>query len=127
MAQPNFGAILTSGIQDISAFLPILGSDQCETHIGAALEGGFLYAAAAPLSIFGCLGIVKAGVSILFASFQYRRFHGAQILRNAGFELKGSAATMIGVSTRDLGPNDNISYVACTRLEVFMKDQHVEH
>ncbi|KAJ7914654.1 hypothetical protein B0H13DRAFT_2325104 [Mycena leptocephala] len=58
MARINDGASLVSGIQDISAFLPIIGTEQC--HVGEALEGGYLYAAAAPLSMFGSLGIVKA-------------------------------------------------------------------
>ncbi|KAJ7938883.1 hypothetical protein B0H13DRAFT_2301087 [Mycena leptocephala] len=56
------------GIQDISAFLPIIGTEKCECHVGEALEGGFLYAAAAPLTLFGSLGIIKAGVAILCAS-----------------------------------------------------------
>ncbi|KAJ7842656.1 hypothetical protein B0H14DRAFT_2359507 [Mycena olivaceomarginata] len=68
MARINDGASLVSGIQDISAFLPIIGTDQCERHVGEALEGGYLYAAAAPLSMFGSLGIVKGCTAILVAS-----------------------------------------------------------
>ncbi|KAJ7058321.1 hypothetical protein C8F01DRAFT_990410, partial [Mycena amicta] len=93
----GLGATLTSGIQDISAFLPIFGTDQCERHISSALEGGYLYAAATPLSLFGCLGIIKASLAILFASIT-SPFNGARVLHNAGFELVGSAARMIGIA-----------------------------
>jgi hypothetical protein len=70
MSNPSktFGTTLTGGIQDISALLPLLGSDQCENHVGSALGAGYLYAAAAPLSLFGSLGIVKSGISILISS-----------------------------------------------------------
>ena len=59
----NVGTTLTGGIQDIAALLPLIGTDQCEKHVGSALDGGFLYAAATPLSIFGSLGVVKIGIS----------------------------------------------------------------
>ncbi|KAJ7080466.1 hypothetical protein C8R44DRAFT_536701, partial [Mycena epipterygia] len=86
------GTSLVSGIQDISAFLPIIGTEQCEKHVGEALNGGFLYAAATPLSLFGCLGIVKASAAILCASVSPRL---AQMLADAGFKLEGSIAAMI--------------------------------
>ncbi|KAJ7717377.1 hypothetical protein DFH07DRAFT_701228, partial [Mycena maculata] len=80
------GTSLVSGIQDISAFLPILGTEKCERHVGEALDVGFLYAAATPLSMFGCLGIVKAGAAILCASVSPRV---AQMSVDAGFNLEG--------------------------------------
>ncbi|KAJ7917728.1 hypothetical protein B0H13DRAFT_1543971, partial [Mycena leptocephala] len=86
---------LISGIQDISAFLPIIGTDQCEKHVGDALEGGFLYAAATPLSMFGSLGIVKPSAAILVASISPRF---AQMLADSGFKPEGSVASMIGVT-----------------------------
>ncbi|KAJ7020513.1 hypothetical protein C8F04DRAFT_1403585 [Mycena alexandri] len=95
MARTNDGASLVSGIQDISAFLPIIGTDQCERHVGEALEGGYLYAAAAPLSMFGSLGIVKASTAILVASLSPG---SAQMLVNAGFKLEGSVAAMLGTA-----------------------------
>ncbi|KAJ7027433.1 hypothetical protein C8F04DRAFT_965180, partial [Mycena alexandri] len=93
MAQTNTGTNLVSGIQDISAFLPIIGTDQCEKHVGTALTGGFLYAAATPLSMFGSLGIVKASTAILVASISPR---AAQMLADSGFKLEGSVAALIG-------------------------------
>ena len=35
----NVRTTLTGGIQDVSALLPLLGTDQCEHHVGSALEG----------------------------------------------------------------------------------------
>ncbi|KAJ7712068.1 hypothetical protein B0H14DRAFT_3902405 [Mycena olivaceomarginata] len=92
MDNTNTGASLVSGIQDISAFLHIIGTEQCEKH-----------AAATPLSIFGCLGIVKASAVILLASISPRF---AQILADAGFKLPGSVATVIGtIPHADMHPN----------------------
>ncbi|KAF7372551.1 hypothetical protein MVEN_00117500 [Mycena venus] len=90
---PNVGTSLVGGIQDISAFLPIIGTEQCERHVGEALAGGFFYAAATPLSLFGSLGIVKAGVAIFCASFSSRL---AQMFAHSGFNLEGSIAAKIG-------------------------------
>ncbi|KAJ6597478.1 hypothetical protein DFH09DRAFT_81646 [Mycena vulgaris] len=95
MDQTTTGASLVSGIQDISAFLPIIGTEQCEKHVGEALQKGFLYAAATPLSMFGSLGIVKASAAILVASISPRF---AQMLADAGFRLEGSVAAMIGAT-----------------------------
>ncbi|KAJ7577580.1 hypothetical protein C8J56DRAFT_836557, partial [Mycena floridula] len=88
----NIGKTLVSGIQDISAFLPIIGTEQCERHIGSALDGGFIYAAATPLSMFGSLGIIKGSIAVLFASMHAKL---AQMLSDSGFKLEGSAAAMI--------------------------------
>ncbi|KAJ7908824.1 hypothetical protein B0H13DRAFT_1617163, partial [Mycena leptocephala] len=51
---------------------PVIGTEQCERHVGEALDGGFLYAAATSLSLFGRLAIVKAGTAILCASVSVR-------------------------------------------------------
>ncbi|KAK7015831.1 hypothetical protein VNI00_019051, partial [Paramarasmius palmivorus] len=53
----NFGDTLSSGIQDIAALLPLLGTQQCEFQVGSSLEKGYVYAAASTLSLFGSLGI----------------------------------------------------------------------
>ncbi|KAJ7481851.1 hypothetical protein FB451DRAFT_982435, partial [Mycena latifolia] len=86
------GTSLVSGIQDISAFLSIIGTDQCERHVGEALEGGFLYAAATPISMFGSLGIAEAAAAILGASISSQF---ARMLADSGFKLEGSVAAMI--------------------------------
>ncbi|KAJ7215675.1 hypothetical protein B0H12DRAFT_1032554, partial [Mycena haematopus] len=117
----NVGQTLASGIQDISAFLPILGTDQCETHIGDALEGGYLYAAATPLSMFGCLGIVKASLAILFASID----NGGRILRNAGFELQGVAAEMIGATKKGSLSDETEEYVGEIQFKAVLTERNV--
>lgn len=81
--------VTTSGIQDVSAFLPLLGTEQCEHHVSSALERGFFYAAGSPMSIFGSLGIIKAGLISLWVSIDKSRWHGPRQLRNAGFFPKG--------------------------------------
>lgn len=70
MMGTGVGSTIINGIQDISSLLPLLGTGQCEDHVGSALgtDFGFLYAAAASISIFGSLGIVSAGFKALLAS-----------------------------------------------------------
>ncbi|KAJ7167545.1 hypothetical protein C8R46DRAFT_898823, partial [Mycena filopes] len=113
---------------DISAFLPILGTDQCERHVGEALSRGFLYAAATPLSLFGCLGIVKAGAAILFSSISPQI---AQMFVDAGFKLEGSIAAMIGrtaqrASTTLVAEQNRIQYLAGQRLLELLEEQHID-
>ncbi|KAJ7453368.1 hypothetical protein B0H11DRAFT_1741388, partial [Mycena galericulata] len=122
----TLGTTLVSGIQDISSFLPILGTDQCETHVGESLSAGFLYAAATPLSIFGCLGIIKASLAILWASLSPKT---AQMLTNTGFSLQGSGATMIGSapSQEEQHPsNDKNIYLADWKFQEFLKSHHMD-
>ncbi|KAJ6608063.1 hypothetical protein B0H10DRAFT_1747267, partial [Mycena sp. CBHHK59/15] len=121
----TFGALLASGIQDISAFLPILSTDQCESHVGTALDVGYLCAAATPLSIFGCLGIVKASVEILVPSISSACFHGAEFIEDAGFKLQGPAAAMIGVEARESKRGGHGEYLANTRLIELLTEQHI--
>ncbi|EEB93180.1 hypothetical protein MPER_08204, partial [Moniliophthora perniciosa FA553] len=83
----NFGDTLSSGIQDVAALLPLLGTEQCERQVGSALEKGYLYAAAASLSLFGSLGIVKVAFATLLATI-VNPFYGGRWLEDAGFELK---------------------------------------
>ncbi|KDR65858.1 hypothetical protein GALMADRAFT_30127, partial [Galerina marginata CBS 339.88] len=132
----NVGGTLTGGIQDISGLLPLIGTEQCEEHVGSALEGGYLYAAAAPLSLFGSLGIVKVGMSVLIStisipkiSFSYRkpfsiklsqdRWLGARTLENAGFQPAGSVAGLIAM--------DGKRYKAETRLIENLEEKHIDN
>ncbi|KAJ7349019.1 hypothetical protein DFH08DRAFT_133764 [Mycena albidolilacea] len=55
---PGLGPVVVNG-------LPILGTDQCEKHSTKGLERGYFYVAATPMSIFGSLGILKAGLITL--------------------------------------------------------------
>ncbi|KAJ7481817.1 hypothetical protein FB451DRAFT_1237253 [Mycena latifolia] len=145
MDQTSAGNNLVSGIQDVSAFLPIIGTDQCERHVGEALEGGFLYAAATPLSMFGSLGIVKASAAILVASISPRF---ARMLADSGFKIEGSVAAMIGTShtmskgatsqsmKAQVNKNDEAEnrgqkkdipkYIAARKFEELLVEQHIE-
>ncbi|KAJ7679260.1 hypothetical protein DFH06DRAFT_1078727 [Mycena polygramma] len=107
--------VTTTGIQDISALLPLLGTDQCERHISDALDGGFCYVAATPLSIFGSLGIVKAGFSVLWASVDVPFFRGPKLMRNAGFEASGMIKQITYASDED----DSV-YIAEAKLRTIL-------
>ncbi|KAJ7575526.1 hypothetical protein C8J56DRAFT_1171943 [Mycena floridula] len=97
--QPNFGNTLTSGIQEVSALLPLLGTEQCERHAGSALECGYMYAAATPLSIFGSLGIVKASFTTFSATITHP-LNGARRIKK--------------------------EYVAEAKLLQLLEDQHID-
>ncbi|KAK1224279.1 hypothetical protein PQX77_012818 [Marasmius sp. AFHP31] len=115
----NFGDTISGGIQDISALLPLLGTDQCEQHVGEALDYGYLYAAATPLSIFGSLGIVKVSFATLLATVT-KPFYGGRWLHNAGFVTTGSVASMVTLQrgTKRTG--------AEVKLERLIKEQHID-
>ncbi|KAJ7791540.1 hypothetical protein B0H14DRAFT_193607 [Mycena olivaceomarginata] len=114
----SFGRTLSSGIQDISAILPLLGTEQCEMHIGSGLRGGgnggFLYAAITTISIFGSLGAAKAAFKIMLASVPS---FGARILQQMGFDLSGAAVEMLSLKDG--------RYVAETRLLDCLAKHHV--
>jgi hypothetical protein len=136
------GTSLVSGIQDISAFLPVIGTEQCERHVGEVLGGGFLYAAATPLSLFRSLGIVKAGTAILGASVSART---TQLLADAGFNLEGSVTAMMGTARSQRGPRraalalsgnlkketadadeqEGVEYFAGKRFVELLAEQHI--
>ena len=91
----GIGSTLTGGIQDIAAILPLLGTAQCSIHVSSALTRGLLYAASAPMSIFGSLGVVSAGFKTLVACFSYGDIEGADLLENMGFEPQGENLSLI--------------------------------
>jgi hypothetical protein len=94
---PNakFDLIAGGGIQNVSAFLPLLGTSQCQIHTLSALNKGFLYVAAAPMTMFGSLGVVKAAFVTLWASLHLARFSGPSQLVDAGFELHGVSSVLL--------------------------------
>ncbi|KAL0059381.1 hypothetical protein AAF712_013892 [Marasmius tenuissimus] len=121
MAQTqNFGDTISSGIQDIAALLPLLGTEQCERHVGEALQKGYLYAAATPLSVFGSLGVVKTSFATFLATTT-KLFYGGGWLHNAGFATTGSVASMV-----TLAPGTR-RYSAEIQLERLMQEQHVDN
>ncbi|KAF5322135.1 hypothetical protein D9619_000526 [Psilocybe cf. subviscida] len=120
----DFSGTITGGIQDISALLPLLGTEQCEKHVGSALDRGFLYSSVTPISIFGSLGIVRAAFNILIASINIPRFRfwGAAKLSDGGFTPAGVVAPMIA-----LDPKYPRQFLAETRLEAMLAEQHIEN
>ncbi|KAJ8096417.1 hypothetical protein PM082_011580 [Marasmius tenuissimus] len=114
----NFFDTVSNGIQDIAAILPLLGTDQCERHVGEALQNGYLYAAATPLSIFGSLGVVKVSFATLLATTT-KLFDGGSWLHDAGFSTTGLVASMI---TLQRGTK---RYGAEAHLERLMKEKHI--
>ncbi|KAJ8092983.1 hypothetical protein PM082_011303 [Marasmius tenuissimus] len=116
---PNFGDTLSGGIQEVSALLPLLGTEQCERHVGTALDKGYLFAAATPLSIFGSLGIVKTAFATLLATTT-KPFYGGWWLDDAGFDTKGSVSSM---ATLVKGTKQ---YGAEVQLHRLMKEQHID-
>lgn len=87
--------ITTRGIQNLAALIPLLTTSLVEKHITKALSNGLLYAAAAPMSIFGSLGIAKAGCIALCASIDYHVFPGPALLKNAGFHPSGTGKLLL--------------------------------
>jgi hypothetical protein len=114
---------LTSGVQDISALLPLLGTEQCENHAGSALKKGYLYAAATPMSLFGSLGLARAGFKALIASISIARlnFSGAQKLVDAGFISESANLRLIMIDE-----NDRTRYRAETDLEDLVKKMDLD-
>ncbi|ESK91566.1 hypothetical protein Moror_2561 [Moniliophthora roreri MCA 2997] len=116
---PTFGTTLSNGIQDVAALLPLLGTEQCERHVGSALEKGYLYAAATSLSLFGSLGIVKATFATLLATITYP-FYGGRWLDDAGFSTLGSVLSMVMID-KETG-----WYGAEVKLQKLLQEQHID-
>ena len=121
MSQPtqlNFGDTISRGIQDVAALLPLLGTDQCERHVGAALEKGYIYASATPLSIFGTLGIVKTAFAT-FLACTTKVFYGGKWFHHAGFGTSASVTSMVTIAS------GTKLYGAEVKFEELLKEQHL--
>ena len=120
----GIGSTLTGGIQDIAAFLPLLGTEQCAEQVSSSLTRGYLYAAATPMSIFGSLGMVSAGYKTLAACFTFGKFEGAKILGNMGFEPLGENLSLIMV---EAGKGDNAgNYIIETRMHELIEENNID-
>ena len=120
----GIGSTLTGGIQDIAAFLPLLGTEQCSIHVSSALTRGYLYAASAPMSIFGSLGVVSAGFKALVACFSFGDFEGADLLVNMGFEPQGENLTLImfeGAKGKNKG-----RYIIENRIDELIEELNID-
>lgn len=117
---PGFLNVATAGgIQDVSPFLPLLGTEHCEKLVTSALQNGLLYAAATPMTMFGSLGILKAGIT-LWSSIDIRVFPGPTLLKNAGFVPSGHGKLLLHVaeSKRNL-------YVAEDKLRCILSKKRI--
>ena len=120
----GIGSTLTGGIQDIAAFLPLLGTEQCAIHVSSALTRGYLYAASAPMSIFGSLGVVSAGFRTLVACFAFGDFEGAKLLGNMGFEPQGENLSLIMVEG---GKGENKGrYIIENRIDAMIDELNID-
>ena len=115
---------ITSGIQDIAALLPLLGTEQCEDHVSSALTKGYLYAAASPMSLFGSLGLARAGLKTFLSSVSIPAWSivGARTLSNMGFKPQGMNLSLIMIDPRDKDGR----YLVETRLEKLVEELHID-
>ena len=117
---------LTGGIQDVSALLPLLGTEQCEDHASSALTKGYLYAAVTPVSLFGSLGLARAGIKTFVASLNFSilslNIHGALMLSNMGFRSQGANLPLIMVDES----KKDMRHLVETRLDELLKELHVD-
>ena len=120
----GIGSTLTSGVQSVAAILPLLGTEQCSIHVSSALTRGYLYAASAPMSIFGSLGVVSAGFKTMVACFSFGDFEGADLLENMGFEPQGENLSLIMVET---GKGENKGrYVIKNRIDALIDELNID-
>ena len=122
----SVGATLTGGIQNIAALLPLLGTGQCEDHASSALTKGYLYVAATPMSLFGSLGLARAGLKTFVAGLDFSIFnlnvHGALMLSNMGFRPVGTNLSLIMVDENNKGKHHLVE----TRLDELLEALHVD-
>ena len=120
----GIGSTLTGGIQDIAGILPLLGTEQCAIHVSSALTRGYIYAASAPMSIFGSLGVVSAGFKTMFACFSYGDIEGAKVLGNMGFEPQGENLSLIMVEG---GKGENKGrYIIENRIDALIEELKID-
>ena len=123
----GIGSTLTGGIQDIAAILPLLGTEQCADQVSSALTRGYLYAASTPMSIFGSLGVVRAGFKTLLACFSFGDIEGAKILGNMGFEPQGENLSLIMIEAGKVGEGKSTGrYIIETRMDELIKELNID-
>jgi hypothetical protein len=84
------------------------------------MDRGFWYVAATPVSIFGSLGIIKAGLVTLIISIDIPGFRGPRYLHNAGFSPPG----LLKQLTYVLDDDDSI-YVAEQNIRSLLRQHRV--
>ena len=124
LSSSSISTTITGGIQDVSALLPLLGTEQCEDHASSALTKGYLYAAATPVSLFGSLGLARAGIKTFVASLDISSFNirGALMLSNMGFRSQGTNVQLIMLDEN----NKDKRHLVETRLDELLNKLHVD-
>jgi len=121
---PLISIFITSGIQQISFLVPFLQTEDCETNLGNALTRGYLFSAAAPLSIFGSLGILKQGFILWLltgASTEESRSFLRKLLP-VGFEPKGDVSTLLII---EAGTEQYVAETRLTRIINHLDDNEI--
>jgi hypothetical protein len=120
----SISTTITGGIQDVSALLPLLGTEQCEDHASSALTKGYLYAAATPMSLFVSLGLAHAGIKTFVACLDISSFNirGALMLSNMGFRSEGTNVKLIMLDHNDKDKRHLVE----TRLDQLLDELHVD-
>ena len=76
------------------------------------------------MSIFGSLGVVRAGFKTFVACFSFGDIEGAKILGNMGFEPQGENLSLIMV---EAGKRKNAGrYIVETRMDELIKELNVD-
>jgi hypothetical protein len=120
MSSSFIGLEVGAGVQHFSVFLPVIGAKQCSEQVSSALSEGYLKAAATPLSIFGSVGLIKAGFKTLLACFSFGNIEGAKILGKLGFKPEGENLSLIMVD--GIRENNKGRYVIETRMDELIKE-----
>jgi hypothetical protein len=74
------------------------------------------------MSIFGSLGMARAGFKTLIACMSGRTWSGTKILANMGFEPKGVNLSLVMIDKDDKDGR----HLAETRLDELVKELHVD-
>ena len=114
---------LIDGIQLIATILPLLGTDEWSEQLSSALTRGYIYAAAAPMSVFGGLGVVRAGFMTFLACFSFRGIEGANILMKLGFMPEGENLSLIML---EVGGENAGHYVLESRMDKLIKELNID-
>ena len=114
---------LVNGIQLMVSVLPLLDTSEWSEQITSALTRGYICSAAAPMSIYGGLGLIHAGLTTSFACFSFRGFEGATLLMKMGFEPKGENLSLIMFEVD--GENEG-HHVIESRMDKWIKELNID-
>ena len=120
----GFSPTISSGIQDVAAILSLVGTGD----VGSALTKGYLFAASAPMSIFGCLGLLSVGFQTFIACLSFKDIEGAKIFGNMGFEPQGDSGENLSLIMIDTakGENSGRRFVIENRIDALIDELNID-